>query len=123
MSGLWEKVLNLFNYIGDHSGCHQIPERCFTVKGYTFPLCARCCGVLIGQLAAMIALPLGILPGIYWGIPLLAIMGIDWFIQFVHILESTNLRRFITGLCGGFGFFTIMLNAAFMLVKLMLRRF
>ena len=56
MSKLWESILNIFNFIGDNSGCHQIPERSFTIKGYTLPICARCTGVVIGQLITMIFL-------------------------------------------------------------------
>ena len=34
---------------------------------------------------------------------LLAVMGADWCLQAFRIRESTNPRRFITGICGGFG--------------------
>src|SRR6266571_4098047 len=27
--------------------CHGIPERCFTIRGHSFPICARCTGLLI----------------------------------------------------------------------------
>ena len=27
----------------------------------------------------------------------------DWLIQFIKVKESTNIRRLITGLLGGFG--------------------
>lgn len=38
---------------------------------------------------------------------LLAAMGTDWLIQEIHIKESTNIRRLITGFMGGFGLFSI----------------
>ena len=92
-------ILKIFSYIGDISGCHQIPERCFKVKGYIFHLCARCTGVMAGQIAA-------VLPPL-WSVILLLIMGADWGVQYAGIKKSTNLRRFITGVGGGLGLFSI----------------
>jgi uncharacterized membrane protein len=107
MSKLWETVLNAFNYIGDNSGCHQIEERCFTIKGYTFPICARCTGVTIGQIAAIILFCFKYRMGLIISLVLLAIMGFDWLIQYLKIYMSNNTRRFITGILGGFGLFNI----------------
>jgi uncharacterized membrane protein len=42
-------------------------------------------------------------------------MGLDWLIQRVGIKESTNIRRLITGICGGFGLFSIYINLAILL--------
>lgn len=44
-----------------------------------------------------------------WHVSLLflGIMGIDWGIQEVGLKDSTNRRRFITGILGGFGMFNI----------------
>ena len=38
---------------------------------------------------------------------LLAVMGTDWGLQAFKINVSNNYRRLITGICGGFGLFTI----------------
>lgn len=35
-----------------------------------------------------------------------AIMFLDWVLQYIGILESTNLRRLITGIMGGYGIMT-----------------
>ncbi len=111
MSELWSsfliKLKKTFNYIGDHSGCHQKPERCFNVNGYIFPLCARCCGVTIGQIISIVFCLFGYRVNIYISIVMLLVMGVDWFIQFIKIKESNNTRRFFTGLLGGFGLFMI----------------
>ena len=48
MSGLRQSVLETIRMIGNHSGCHQMPERSFFYKGKQFPVCARCTGVIIG---------------------------------------------------------------------------
>lgn len=99
--------LNLLQEIGDRSGCHQIPERSFKIKGYTFPVCARCTGVFVGQSSVIILLLSGFKCPPVIAIALVLLMGLDWFIQKVGIKESTNLRRLITGVCGGFGLFSI----------------
>jgi uncharacterized membrane protein len=111
MSELWKKILtlilNIFNEIGDRSGCHQIPERSFTVNGYTFPICARCTGVGIGKVLAIIIIFIGIRTNIYLVIFLLVIMGLDWGIQYIGNKKSTNIRRLITGIFGGYGLLNI----------------
>jgi len=94
---------------GYRCGCHQRTDRSFFVKGYQFPVCARCTGVLVGYLASI---PFYILYGGEYlvCIFLSLIMLADWLIQFLEIRESTNFRRFITGICGGYGIMTIQLQ-------------
>lgn len=107
MSRLWASILNLFDKVGDMSGCHQTPERCLKIKNYQFPICARCTGVAIGQILAIILLIIGIRIDIKCSIVILGIMGFDWFIQYIKLLESNNIRRLITGILGGFGIVNI----------------
>ncbi len=87
---------------GNKLGCHQRPDRSFFFKGYQFPVCARCTGVVVGEIIALFCL---IFVKIEWWINLLLLipMGIDWGLQFLKILTSDNYRRLITGLLGGFG--------------------
>lgn len=87
---------------GQILGCHQIPERSFFYKEFQFPVCARCTGVII---SALIAIPLFFFYKLDIRIAVLMsfIMFLDWFIQFLKIRPSTNIRRFITGIIGGFG--------------------
>lgn len=92
--------------IGETLGCHQMPERSFFLKGYQFPVCARCTGVIISAIIATVVfvkkkLPIGLC------IALSSIMLFDWGLQYLQIKESTNTRRFITGLIGGFGYSTL----------------
>lgn len=110
MSKLWSYFLEQIRIIGNHSGCHQLPERSFFYKGKQFPVCARCTGVFIGQMSAIIAALLKIKISAFKSFFLLAIMGFDWFIQEIHIKESTNIRRFITGIAGGFGLFSLYIH-------------
>ncbi|MCG6140647.1 DUF2085 domain-containing protein [Leptospira mtsangambouensis] len=85
--------------------CHQLPERSFVYKGSQFPVCARCTGVIIGQLFALISiinLPIrfGFLTYISFMLPAL----IDWTIQEFSKIKSNNLRRIVTGSLLGFGY-------------------
>lgn len=107
MPKLWIPLLKTFNFIGDNSGCHQIPERCFKVRGYIFPICARCTGVALGQLAALASGLLGLRVPAVVCLILLAVMAADWLFQRLGLKESTNPRRLITGLMAGFGLFQI----------------
>ncbi len=93
---------------GKRLGCHQMPERSFFFKGYQFPVCARCTGVLVSSIAACMVFfryPLGW----QWCIGLCFVMFLDWFIQWTGIRKSTNIRRLVTGLVGGYGCMTLQL--------------
>ena len=100
----WVKLMKL----GRLSGCHQMPQRSFRTKeGYQHPVCARCLGVLAGN-AAAIAGAFIFVPN--WLILLLCcgVMFIDWLLQRLRIIKSTNPRRFATGVVGGYGLFTLL---------------
>lgn len=88
------------------AGCHQRADRSFFYKNYQFPMCARCTGVMIGYL---IAIPIYFIytfdAGIY--ISLCAVMFLDWYIQYLKIKTSTNIRRLISGILGGFGLMSL----------------
>ena len=87
--------------------CHQKPERSFFYKGKQFPLCARCTGINLGYLAlplfvfGVIKIPL------LWTIIMIIPTYIDGTIQAYFNIESTNSRRFITGLLSGIGTMSI----------------
>ena len=107
MPKLWETILNIFNFIGDNSGCHQMSNRSFTIKGYTFPICARCTGVFVGQFLSILLLLFGTISNVWLSIMFAGIMLLDWSMQSLGILQSTNLRRLITGVLGGLGFWSL----------------
>ena len=92
--------------IGERLGCHQMPERSFFIKGFQFPVCARCIGVILSAIIATIIffkkrLPIGLC------LSMSSVMLLDWGMQYLKIKESTNSRRLITGLIGGFGYSTL----------------
>lgn len=99
----WKAAMQL----GAYAGCHQLPERSFFLKGYQFPVCARCCGVLVGELLALVVPTKHKKKRLILSFVLLLVMFVDWFVQFLGIKESTNKRRFATGLGGGFGSWSI----------------
>lgn len=88
---------------GERLGCHQMPERSFFWKGYQFPVCARCTGVIIGEFIAIGMLVWGVRLELWAAAALLAPMGLDWGLQWLELLPSTNLRRLLSGLLGGLG--------------------
>lgn len=104
----WMKIGNLI-------GCHQRSDRSFFIGMYQFPLCARCTGVCVGYLAAAISF-------VRWSTPTMfclaccLVMFADWYIQYLGILTSTHLRRWITGVIGGFGVLTLELKAVVFIV-------
>ena len=104
--------------IGAFAGCHQMANRSFFYKNYQFPVCARCTGVLIGYATALISIQV-CLPSFQVGSIFCMIMFSDWFVQYMKIKESNNIRRLITGILGGYG----LISCEFKLVYLLLIHF
>ena len=87
--------------MGALSGCHQRPDRSFFLCGKQFPVCARCTGAALGQLVGALFFPWYRMP-VGLCLLLCGVMFWDWLLQRMNIRESTNLRRFLTGIgCGG----------------------
>lgn len=101
----WIKAMEL----GERLGCHQMPERSFFYKGYQFPVCARCTGVILASIISIIIFIKKKLP-VRLCIGMSAVMLTDWLVQYTGIQESNNNRRFITGMIGGFGYMTLHLH-------------
>lgn len=113
---IWFKLMEL----GQKIGCHQMPDRSFFYKGYQFPVCARCTGVLIGEVVALILILCSIKVGFIGSIVFLIPMGIDWGLQYLKILESDNIRRLITGTLGGIGLSYVYYNLAMVIIMLII---
>jgi uncharacterized membrane protein len=108
---------------GAKTGCHQKPERSFFIKGYQMPVCARCFGVIIGYI---IAIPSFFIIGFSKIVSLAGCIGmfLDWLLQYTNKLESTNKRRLITGIMGGYGIITLqlyMIKKAFTFCKSLMK--
>lgn len=101
---VWIKLMDFFEPC-----CHQLPERSFFIKGYQMPVCARCVGVFISSILALIIFfkkRISFIASVLMSL----VMLIDWSLQFFNIKSSTNIRRLITGLIGGFGWVIINLK-------------
>jgi len=96
------KILNVIRK-GCRLICHQKTDRCFKYKSFIFPICARCTGIIISFILSLFLLINKIYLNRQLVVIMIVIMFLDWFFQFLKIKESTNTRRFITGLIGGFG--------------------
>ena len=95
-----DKIHHSLMSVGRMSGCHQLPERSFVIRSRQFPVCARCTGVLFGNIAA-VAMIFIYRPHWVWFVMGCLIMFMDWLVQYLGIRESINIRRLITGVIGG----------------------
>ena len=108
---LWLKAME---WCERHCNCHQRADRSLFFRGYQLPLCARCTGMAAGHLAAFIA---GFFFSFSFAIALLMLpMLLDGSIQHFTRYESTNFRRFATGLLYGFAFTSVLWRAARLLL-------
>lgn len=85
-----------------------MPERSFFFHGYQLPVCARCTGIIIGELSGIILCLFRLITPLWVCIGFIGIMAIDGGLQAKGILESTNLRRLVTGLLSGYGFIALL---------------
>lgn len=88
---------------GAKLGCHQISDRSFSYKGYQFPLCARCTGVVLGELLSIITILCSVRIDFIYAVALVIPLAIDGGLQYIKIWHSNNVRRVITGIVAGFG--------------------
>lgn len=96
----WIVIMEVFS---KYWGCHQMPERSFFWHGYQLPVCARCTGMIIGYILAACIVPFFHFYLLYLLLLCLP-MAFDGGIQYFTKYNSTNTRRFLTGLLYGFGF-------------------
>ena len=104
------KIWAYFMRLGNRLGCHQREDRSFQIKGWQFPVCSRCTGILTGQLIGIIGYLFGMKIPFWLDICFLTIMFLDWYIQYKNIKESNNIRRFITGNLAGIAQISILIN-------------
>ena len=112
------KTWAFFMRLGNRCGCHQREDRSFKIKGWQFPICSRCTGILVGQLLGILIYIFQFRIPIYISCIFLFIMFLDWYIQYKKIRESTNIRRFITGTLAGIAQVAIFIEIIFILVEI-----
>lgn len=98
-TGIWMALMKF----GAKVGCHQLPGRSFSYKGYQFPLCARCTGVVLGEMFSIIAIFCTIRLDLICSFALVVPLAVDGGLQHIEICESNNIRRILTGVLAGFG--------------------
>lgn len=102
---IWLKMME----IGARLGCHQRADRSFFIKGFQFPLCARCTGLLAGYVGALFLFHYIVIP--YWAYGILILpMAVDGGTQYMGWRESVQPLRFFTGLLGGYGLLSIQIE-------------
>ena len=84
-------------------GCHQLPERSFFFLGYQMPVCARCLGIIIGELFGIFSCIFLYTPSIGMCVLFMVAMIIDGGVQWRFNIMSNNRRRLITGFLAGYG--------------------
>ena len=96
------KILIKLMNIGSRLGCHQMPERSFFYKGYQFPVCARCTGLIIGYLLGVLIYFLKVLN---WKIAIILCIPLvlDGGSQYLNWRISNQVLRLITGILCGIG--------------------
>ena len=99
-------------FCGKHFRCHQMPERSFFIRGYQFPLCARCTGIYLGHILAFLINPFIVLP--LWLALLMLPMIVDGAIQYFTSYRSNQFKRFTSGLLFGFA----LVSCVFTIVRL-----
>lgn len=99
---IWLKLMK----VGAKLGCHQRPERSFFISGFQFPVCARCTGLLLGYISAIILWRCLVVPFSIYSILILPI-AIDGMTQYLGFRKSTQFLRVITGILGGYGLVSI----------------
>ena len=112
------KTWAFFMRLGNRCGCHQREDRSFKIKGWQFPICSRCTGILVGQLLGILIYIFQFRIPIYISGIFLLIMFLDWYIQYKKIRESTNIRRLITGTLAGIAQVAIFIEIIFIIWKM-----
>ena len=112
------KTWAFFMRLGNRWGCHQREDRSFKIKGWQFPICSRCTGILTGQLIGIYIYLFQLSIPLYIDFLFLAIMFFDWFIQYKKIKESTNFRRFITGNLAGIAQMSILIKCIIFIINI-----
>lgn len=102
---IWRRTMYFFH---KYWGCHQMATRSFFFKGFQFPLCARCTGILVGEIVACLLLLCNIHIDVFIAVLLICTTVLDGMIQLLGKYESTNFKRLFSGLIAGIGLIFIL---------------
>lgn len=96
---LYDSLFNLAGHL-----CHQKPERSFFFRGFQFPFCARCTGIILGFIIGLTTVHLKSFFENYFIFILLIPLIVDGLMQKFTDYESNNLKRIITGIIFSFAY-------------------
>nr|WP_263324932.1 DUF2085 domain-containing protein [Neobacillus sp. Marseille-Q6967] len=103
-------MLDEFLHFFGRAICHQIEERSLTISGETLSVCARDTGIYVGIFSTLSYLIMSkrkksiTIPSIRMSFFLLLFilpLIIDGLGSYLHLFESNNLRRLVTGILFG----------------------
>lgn len=105
---------------GHALGCHQMHSRSFFLRGYQFPVCARCTGIYLGNILGIVCLICSSFAvPFYVMIVMFLIMFLDGTAQIIiPDYQSNNRRRLITGLLFGIAMIYFLKYVVFKLFSL-----
>ena len=87
--------------------CNLVKERGFFINGFCFPFCVRCTAIILCIVITIIIIQVLKIRlnkrAILFGIIFLLFCLIDGLMQYCFGIESTNVRRLITGIFCGIG--------------------
>lgn len=104
---IWIKSMEIG---ADIWGCHQIPERSYFVFGYQMPVCARCFGLILGEITGLIGAQFTKRFDVNVLCALCVPLILDGTTQQISKYHSTNPRRLVTGFMSGFGVMGLMIT-------------
>lgn len=111
---LWIKLMEI---CWKYWGCHQMPERSFFWKKYQFPVCARCTGMMVGYILAIVLSVLGVFIKYWQCIVLLIPLIFDGCLQYKTKYLSNNFKRFVSGVLYGVGLIQIFIKVIIMIIN------
>ena len=86
------KIWAFLMRVGNRCGCHQREDRSFFIKGWQFPVCSRCFGILTGQLIGILLYVFHVRIPIYIDFIFLLIMFFkcQYYLQFNYFGDETK---------------------------------
>jgi len=78
--------------------CHRLSRRSFSLNNRQFSICARCTGLALGAILSPLVALFFSLSAISASL-VIGLTAIDGLTQLLGARESTNLLRFVSGLC------------------------
>ncbi|NLK95541.1 MAG: DUF2085 domain-containing protein [Clostridiales bacterium] len=112
---IWIKSMELCER---YWGCHQMSERSLFIRGYQMPVCARCTGIIFGEIISFILFMFNYRLNYALSLLMLLPMVADGLIQYFTKYLSNNIKRLFTGFIFGIGFMQILCYIIYSLIHI-----